>query len=240
MKHRTAVNLPDSIHHQVNMYALAATAAGVGILALTQPLEAKIVYTKANQSIPPNTHYNLDLNNDGITDFTIYNFVSFTSVNSQVGGLSIANGSGNAVMGYSKKGYVSPFASALPSGIKIRANRKFKAEPGLEMVRSGVSVMSGSFIGGKWYNVNNRYLGLRFVISGKTHYGWARLNVSCANYQCTGLLTGYAYETVPNKPIITGKTKGPDVVMLPASLGHLARGASALPTWRKQSAEVTH
>jgi hypothetical protein len=33
-------------------------------------------------------------------------------------------------------------------------------------------------------------------------------------------LTGYAYETIPNKPIITGKTKGPDVITLdPATLG---------------------
>ncbi len=34
--------------------------------------------------------------------------------------------------------------------------------------------------------------------------------------------TGYAYETEPNKPIITGKTKGPDVITLdPATLGTL-------------------
>jgi hypothetical protein len=36
---------------------------------------------------------------------------------------------------------------------------------------------------------------------------------------------GYAYETIPNKPIVTGQTKGPDVVE-PATLGHLARGAA--------------
>jgi hypothetical protein len=41
-------------------------------------------------------------------------------------------------------------------------------------------------------------------------------------------LTGYAYETIPNKPIIAGKTKGPDVFTVqPGSLGHLARGASS-------------
>jgi hypothetical protein len=40
------------------------------------------------------------------------------------------------------------------------------------------------------------------------------------------LLTGYAYETIPNKPIITGKTKGPDAITLaPGSLGALAAGA---------------
>ena len=41
----------------------------------------------------------------------------------------------------------------------------------------------------------------------------------------TALLTGYAYETVPNKAIITGKTKGPDVVTTQATtLSGLALG----------------
>jgi hypothetical protein len=48
-------------------------------------------------------------------------------------------------------------------------------------------------------------------------------------------LTGYAYETIPNKPIITGKIKGPDVITLePATLGRLAQGASGISTWREK------
>ena len=44
------------------------------------------------------------------------------------------------------------------------------------------------------------------------------------------MLTGYAYETIPNKLIITGKTKGPDVITAqPGSLGHLAQGAAVVP-----------
>jgi hypothetical protein len=74
------------------------------------------------------------------------------------------------------------------------------------------------------------YLGLKCQIAGKTHYGWARLNVSFDHHskKITGTLTGYAYETIPNKPIITGKTKGPDVITVqPGSLGALAAGASS-------------
>jgi hypothetical protein len=41
----------------------------------------------------------------------------------------------------------------------------------------------------------------------------------------SGTLTGYAYETIPNKPIIAGKTKGQDVIIFqPDTLGNLARG----------------
>jgi uncharacterized repeat protein (TIGR03803 family) len=63
-------------------------------------------------------------------------------------------------------------------------------------------------------------------------------DLSCGYQSNTGCgmvfkLTGYAYETIANKSIIAGKTKGPDVVTVqPASLGHLARGASAIPAWR--------
>jgi hypothetical protein len=109
---------------------------------------------------------------------------------------------------------------------------------------------------GNWNNVKNRYLGLKFAITGKTHFGWARLNVSCnsANNKIKAVLTGYAYETIPNKPIVTGKTKGPDDVSgvgqldpaalrapapQPASLGLLAMGAPALSIWRREElAEV--
>jgi hypothetical protein len=36
------------------------------------------------------------------------------------------------------------------------------------------------------------------------------------------VITGYAFETIPNKPIIAGKTRGKD----DATLGQLAQGAS--------------
>jgi hypothetical protein len=72
-------------------------------------------------------------------------------------------------------------------------------------------------------------LGLKFVVHGKVHYGWARLSITLGHHRqyddVSGTLTGYAYETVPNKPIIAGQTKGPDVITVqPGTLGRLARG----------------
>jgi hypothetical protein len=86
---------------------------------------------------------------------------------------------------------------------------------------------------GPWLGVKNRYLGLKFQIRGTSHFGWARLSVvSTENSITSAALTGYAYETVANKPIIAGKTKGRDVVTLPRTLGHLAAGSSASTTRR--------
>jgi hypothetical protein len=63
-------NLPDSIHQQLNMYALAASVAGVGISALAHPAEGKIVYKPAHVVIGYHgvRNHSLDLNSDGFAD----------------------------------------------------------------------------------------------------------------------------------------------------------------------------
>jgi len=82
---------------------------------------------------------------------------------------------------------------------------------------------------------------LQFLIKGKVHYGWARLTVVNNHPGLAATLTGFAYETVPCKPIITGQTKESGEIVQPARLGHLARGASAISAWRvKQTASTTH
>src|SRR5579864_1174953 len=42
---RVPLQLSESLHKRLSAYALAASAAGVGVLALAQPTEARIVYT---------------------------------------------------------------------------------------------------------------------------------------------------------------------------------------------------
>jgi hypothetical protein len=85
---------------------------------------------------------------------------------------------------------------------------------------------------------------LQFLIEGKVHFGWARLNVSCRGTDVFAILTGYAYETIPGKSIIAGATKGPDDAAPtasftmptpePVTLGALAMGAPGLSIWRRK------
>jgi hypothetical protein len=58
------------IPNRLNAYALAATAAGVGLLPRVQPAETKLLYTPANKDLTKGS-INLDLNHDGIVDFVI-------------------------------------------------------------------------------------------------------------------------------------------------------------------------
>ena len=71
LRSRTTATLSNSVHQQLNIYALAASAAGVSLLALVQPSEARIVYSKTHQVIGSNGVYPIDLNHDGVIDFLI-------------------------------------------------------------------------------------------------------------------------------------------------------------------------
>jgi len=226
---RTPSGLSDSVHRQLNMYALAASAAGVGVVALSQPAEAKIVYTPANRVIGPNQKYDLALNHKH-ADFWFSN-------NQCLGGTFPCS---STAWDYLAVGPVSTpanevvgeqhWASALKRGAQISKGQHFSFSARMASQCSGIGC-TGPRTNGPWVNVTDRYLGLKFKIDGKFHYGWARLNVAVVKgqFEVVATLTGYAYETIPNKPIIAGKTKGPDAIAAqPGSLGQLARGSAGL------------
>ena len=199
---RKTAELSESVLHQLNMYALAAGAAGVSVLGQTS--QAKIVYTPAHVTIKLHDSYKLDLNHDGIADFTILN-TSYHNTSTWFYRLSEKAAQGNAVVASSRG--QQELAEALYHGARIPAGHAFYHKPAL--LASAVYNPGGTFSGGNWVNVQDRYLGLKFQIKGKTHFGWARLNVAVHGTSVTGTLTGYAYETIPGKLIIAGRTKGP-------------------------------
>jgi len=236
---RTPSRLSESVHHQLNMYALAASAAGVAVLALAQPAEAKIVYTRIHQVIGTKGHYDLDLNHDGTTDFVLLQTGNPTWNGTRASNTLIAEPlAANVVEGckYAKYyfGGGNGLASALNAGARIGSGAPFRKKNVNRMMAATWQNDCNGGPSGLWLDVTNRYLGLKFQIHGKTHYAWARMTVQLrSNFLLNATLTGYAYETIPGKPIITGKTKGPDVITVqPASLGRLAQGSAGLAAWR--------
>jgi hypothetical protein len=249
----TPARLSDSLRHNLNMYALAATAAGVSLLALVQPSEGEIVYTKTHHVIGWNRAYQLDLNHDGVIDFLILHFGS--SMRSG-GSLLTKEAFGNAVQGswfsntLTTGSRLLPYDAALKPGAPIGPGQGFISCGAC----NGETMARGDQ--GNWFNVKNRYLGLRFQIRGRNHYGWARLNVQVdRKHRLTALLTGYAYETIPNKAIQAGQTASQGVLdpasrepqqsepqntavkearPRRASLGALAIGAQSIPSRRCQ------
>jgi len=235
---RTSSELSDAVNHSLTLYALAATSAGVGLLALAQPAQAKIVYTKTHHVIRLHDVYKLDLAHNGIADFVIQE-TQTGIMGFKINRIAAKGPAGNAVEGtaFRTRGY----ASALRQGAPIGGHQKFASGGhfGQSMARVQQSDTVFYKYYGKWTNVTNGYLGLKFKIHGKTHFGWARLTVVEDGFTLTGTLTGYAYETTANKTIIAGHTESDSVE--PASLGHLSRGASSVSAWRvKQTAATMH
>jgi hypothetical protein len=247
---RNPTKLSESVHRQLNMYALAAGASAAAILAWAQPADAKIVSTAVHKSIAANQKLLLDLNHDGRTDFVLRDtyLASGTTVEAN---LSVVPARGNAVGGIHSLAYAlkrgsvvgpgKPFAGKDVMGIRIEDSVTYPVtSPGY-----------GSWSFSKGHRgVSNRYLGFKFKIAGKVHYGWARLSTAVGQHkrgEITATLTGYAYETIPDKPIIAGRTKGPDggdaeagsasliaAPVRPATLGVLTLGAPGLSIWRRQ------
>jgi hypothetical protein len=207
-------------------YAAAASAAGIGMLAFSQTAEAKIIYTPADQKLPFLTPLFIDLNHDGVNDFALYFWFASRWSDLFAYPANLVD-PGGGIIGY--KNFQGLHASALHAGDRIGPGLRF--QHGKAFMAGFSEVSSYSIASAPWVNVTNRYLGLRFKVDGKYHYGWARLSVQADD----AVLTGYAYETTPNKSIPAGKEKGSGKderlsaaeAEHPATLGKLARGVAA-------------
>lgn len=233
------VNLSGSVLHRLNSYAVGAAAAGVGILSLSHPAEAKIIYTPTHVSIAEGTPYLIEFgpnraNGGGFV-------IDWQSGEDQSAVYTAA--SSVSIFKTTQQGI---FARALRSGIAIGPHSPFTKIHFTGMgTRFFGTFGSSTTWAGPWANggkgIKNRFLGLRFPMNGQIHYGWARLTVTTSSKKFASVvLTGYAYESVPNKPNRAGQEKEQNLVE-PASLGHLAQGASAIPRWRvRQGTWSTH
>jgi hypothetical protein len=249
---RKTVILSDPVQRRLNSYALAAGAAGVGVLALAQTAQARIIYTAAHKQLPINKPFYLDLNHDRINDFNFFLGFSYrTGGNSIVQLLVHPSQKGNGIWSYQGLASLN-CAYALPKGTPIGPKTPFGQKNPYMFVGSA---KSATYCQWQTQGKKQAYLGLKFSIKGKIHFGWARF-VTHSRPNPTAELTGYAYETIAGKSIKAGQTKGaanerdeealgtggPVMSLItdppqPASLGMLALGAQGVPLWgRKESA----
>ncbi len=204
MKSRISILGALTLRQHLNGFAIATILAGVGLLAAAWPAEAEIVYTHVNITITGNASYNLDLNPDGVTDFTITSVVGCDEPNNCMDGCGVygyvseAPSSGNAALiGPLSEGdeigpdQVFTAAATTLEGFSIGSNRK------------GSPCTVHYF--GPWHVrlKGKRYLGLSFQLNGETYYGWVQLNLG----EGSAKLHGYAYESTPGMPINAGQTK---------------------------------
>ncbi len=236
------------IHQHLNLYSAAAMAAGVSVLALAHPAEGSVVVTKTNITVGFGSQISIDINKDGINDFTIageganydHSFYATFAIQPLTGGKVVGG----------KRGPLGPYASALVKGANIGPSAHFsssvaRSQITIERLLGEASASTHESFYGEWPGINDRYLGVKFLIKGATHYGWIRMSVS-EQQEISGTITEYAYETVTNKKIGAGDTTDssetarampvPERRLQPrqASLSMLAQGADGLAMWRRE------
>jgi hypothetical protein len=149
-----------SAQHNLTGYALAASAAGVTVLALAPVGEAQIVYTPAHETIDHNHEILIDLNHDGVTDFAIREIENRFGTGNSL--LAVPSRQGGGVESQLAVGW----AGDLPRGRKIGPSARFAAATALMANYSSY----GDYFSGSWpYALGKtRYLGIRFQIDGQT------------------------------------------------------------------------
>ena len=232
-----AAHPSENFESRLTAYAMAAGAAGVGLLAGSLPANAEVVFTPAHITFNSGTVY-IDLNHDGINDFvlSIYNLLPGDK-------RLAASGLGrNGVLGYTGSSYPPLAAKA---GYRIGPSPFFWNR---EAPAANAADTFGSGFSGPFANAGLRFLGLRFQINGEAHFGWAALNVKVRPHlhapHIEASLLGYAYETEARKSIIAGQTKTADAKMFdpfpePGTLGTLALGWRAGERFARRRREIT-
>jgi hypothetical protein len=254
---RSAPLFSDSIVQRLNAYALAAGAAGVGML-VASPAEAKVVYTPVKVTVSLSGMALYDLNPAGAPTAPFLLAANFTSpasmywdtisFNPRTSGARFVKGAGTSWS-------IAPMQKGAPigPGRNFGGNRGFVGTIG--PYGSGTYKNHDGFKFGQ-----TTYIGFKFLISGQTHYGWARVTLqydaNAPKRRLTAHLSGYAYETTADTPIKAGQTSGPATnegatepqaalpspetrdgsavsgASSPALLGLLALGAAGLAGWR--------
>lgn len=225
---REPVALSSDLNRKLAAYA-ATGAAGLG-LAFSPNAEAAIEYTSARVAGAPNSTTAIDLNHDGIGDFSIHDY--FYSESGITAGTVLASALNQNGVGFDN----GPYAHAFTAGDLIGPAYKFEHSP--VVMPMAISVLSSEgviFAAGEFLNQTNKFLGLKFVLNGETYYGWARVNVKSHGHgQIYIELIDYAYQNKPNTGILAGegiKKNGA------GSLGELAVGADGMQFWRGTSAQ---
>ena len=188
------------------------TALAGGITAIAGVANAQVVYTDINpdQLVTGNGGmYSLDVDNDGTVDFSLTTMVVTSSYTYYGMNISLQYdaavvspaASGNSMM----TSYSSGVAN-VPVGSAIGSSGSFSSASGflgysLTYSITGSLSTSGSFSGGNFIN-GEGFVGLKFDISGDTHYGWARVEVTPDG--TTLSVKDYAYESTANTAILSG------------------------------------
>jgi hypothetical protein len=192
----------------------------LGYMFCTHSVTAAIVYS-GNIAFP-GPSFSVDLNGDGGADF-VTSWVLRASGSNGIYYLSYDTETNFDIRYLSNRFYPQYPSSTMP-GVKVPLELGVSIGPtapdellwssssnGGMLTESRNSWDDPIIYSGTWHDINNRYLGFELTSASEIFYGWIQLDTDSSN---NIVLVDYAYENLPNTPIISGVTSIP----LPPSL----------------------
>lgn len=226
--------LPEDLEKRLSVYALAAGAAGVSMLALAPAAKADITYQDVNISLTQGTTQYLNINSVNELGFdnslfqrTRSHHCTIVDIFCQqeshtVGTLFMKSVSGGAevMTNVASYGILAPQRLAAGAAIGQSANNFAKASNLILAADSRLRYGNYAFgnltqssgrsnVSGEWAN-RNGYLGFEFFNSkgSKSYFGWAHLSVHATAENISGKLLSFAYDTCAGQTIEAGQTTG--------------------------------
>jgi len=188
------------MNKKITQKLAAYSALAAGVVAAGNSADAQIVYVDVDpdETYIADHQLDLDLNSDGIVDFSL--MIGAGDTRNMV---RLEPEMGNEALGSAAGNFFYPFTLNLNDPINDAQTIWNGTANGSILTMAWVYTAGGSY--GNWLNVTDKYLGLRFFIGTDVHYGWVRFDVTCNPQGVTVVFKDYAYNTTPDQGIDAGQ-----------------------------------
>ena len=195
----------------------------VTTMMLSASANAQFVYTDVipdvvrgcNYPSPCGADFLIDLNNDGINDFTFAPRAhGFSCGNCSNGSASLGTRDSALVIS-TIQSWISDTVGGFGLNRSIDSSLVWtntihtlaqNGEQCMACPNGPISYRGTQGITGNWKNVSGNFMGLKIKVGSDFYYGWIKLGVSIANYSVSITIMEYAYNSTPNQPILAGQT----------------------------------
>ncbi len=200
--------------------AWASAAAGGAALAVAPAAEAVIQYSGPQNISVTSGYIEIDVDNDGNNDLVLIHYPATTLTTTDDAQTTLTNSiaflyplNGASVI-YSglytfNEDFPIPIANALTPNYNIASSDA--------LAGNGSWIKYPNLLGynnyGQFPGQGNKYLGVRFTNDGteQSHYGWVQVNVAANNASLT--IVDWAWENIPEIPILAGATSTTVIVI---------------------------
>ncbi len=182
----------------------------IAILGSTQIANAGVVYTNVDpdsvwvanylgQNIIDSCMFPIDFNNDNITDAEIKGSYWYSSYTSNIAFTLKLDNPKNKVVSQ------NTLVSKLNQNSSINSNLSWNKTYGQSAyLYNGFFGEFTTDIKGEWIKANKKFIAIKFENNGNYYFGWIRVTTSKSPWEIK--IHDYAYNDVPNTPIIAGDT----------------------------------